>query len=54
MRGIVPVMGMTAIGLMRFALRAAGHRKIGRERHRAAVPAIDLRMAPTITDVSST
>jgi hypothetical protein len=40
--GIVPMMGVTAVCLMCFALRAAGHREIGRERHRAAVPAIDL------------
>ena len=36
-------MGMAAARLLNFALRAAGHRKIGRERDRATVPAIDFR-----------
>jgi hypothetical protein len=42
-RGLVPVIDMAATRLMGFALRTAGHRKIGRERDRAAVPAIDFR-----------
>ena len=42
-RGVVPMMGVAASYLMRFALGTAGHRKIGRERDRAAVPAIDFR-----------
>ena len=42
-RGLVGVMGMAASRLLCFALRAAGHRKIGRKRNRAAVPAIDFR-----------
>jgi hypothetical protein len=42
-RGLMPVIDMAAARLVRLALRAAGHRKVSRERDRAAVPAIDFR-----------